>query len=72
MRSRITDLVELRRVEQALETYLLKYATEVDLGRVQDEYPEEWHRYTALKSQIIELMAEADRLAAQLRSHESA
>lgn len=30
LRSRITDPVELKRVEQALETYLLKYATEVD------------------------------------------
>ena len=72
MRSRITDLVELRRVEQALETYLFKYATEIDLGRVQAKYPEEWHRYTAINSQIIKMMAEADQLAAQLRSHEVA
>lgn len=46
LRLRVTDLVELKRVEQALETYLLKYATEVDLGRVQAKYPEEWRRTT--------------------------
>jgi hypothetical protein len=72
LRSRIADLDELKRVEQALETYLLKYATEVDLGRVQDKYPEEWHKYNEIKSRIIELMAEADGLAAQLRTGEIA
>ena len=70
LRSRITDLVDLKRVEQALETYLLKYATEVDLRRVKDNFPKEWHRYNEIKSQIVELMAEADGLADQFRSHE--
>ena len=70
MRSRIENLAEFRRIEQAIETYLLKYATEVNLGRAQNKYPEEWHRYNEIKSQIIELMAEADGLAAQPRPHE--
>jgi len=70
LRSRIENLAEFRRIEQAIETYLLKYATEVNLGRAQNKYPEEWHRYNEIKSQIIELMAEADGLAAQLRPHE--
>jgi len=72
LRSRITDLVELKRIEQVLETYLLRYAKEVDLGRVQVKYPEVWHRYNEIKLQIIELMTEADTLAAQLRTDEIA
>ena len=68
LRSRITDLVELKRVEQALETYLIKYATEVDLSLVKAKYPEEWQRYEDILAQIIELMAEADQLAPQLRT----
>lgn len=68
LRSRITDLVELKRVEQALETYLIKYATEVDLSLVEAKYPEEWQRYEDILAQIIELMVEADRLTPQLRT----
>ena len=72
LRARITDLVKLKRVERLLETYLVKYAMEVDLKRVQIKHPVEWSRYNEIKSQIINLMEKADTLAAQLRTDEIA
>ena len=68
MRSRITDLIELKRVEQMLGTYLLLYAQAVNLGRMQTKNPKEWHKYDEIRLQIIELMKEADKLTAQLRT----
>ena len=70
LRTRITDPIESKRVEETIETYLLKYATEVDLKGMGDKYPAVLHRYDEIRTQIIELMAEADGLADQLRSRE--
>jgi hypothetical protein len=39
----------------------------VDLSRARAEHPQEWEQYVSAKHQIIDLMAQADLLAAQLR-----
>lgn len=67
LRSAIPDPVRREGVESVLGKYLSTFATEVDLSRAQAEHPQEWERYVQIKHQIIELMAEADRLAKQLR-----
>ena len=72
LRSRMADPVELQQVEETLETYLSKYATKIDLARVQNEYPKVWDRYKEIQSQIIGLMEEADTLTYQLRSQDTA
>jgi hypothetical protein len=63
----IPDQPRREQVEQMLAEYLRTFATEVDLSRAQAEHPQEWEQYARIKRQIIELMAEADRLAEQLR-----
>ena len=67
LRAAISDGLRRAQVEQTLTEYLRVFATEVDLSRTQGEYPAEWARYAQIKREIIELMAEADRLAGQLR-----
>ena len=71
LRSRNPDPVELQRLEETLETYLFKYATKIDLSRVQNKYPKVWQRYKEIQSRIIELMEEADTYTAQLRSKDA-
>ncbi|PKB77794.1 MAG: hypothetical protein BZY88_20700 [SAR202 cluster bacterium Io17-Chloro-G9] len=67
LRETIADVAEREKVEQTLAKYLHTYAREIDLRRVQDEYPTEWQRDNEIKAEIINLMSEADRLAERLR-----
>jgi NMD protein affecting ribosome stability and mRNA decay len=65
--SAIPDEAEREEVERVLGEYLRAFAIEVDLARARAERPAEWEQYDQVKQQIIKLMAEADRLAGQLR-----
>ncbi len=67
LRSEIVDPVKRREVERMLGDYVQAFAVDVDLQRTQTQHPVEWEQYAQIKQQIIELMAKADRLAAQLR-----
>ncbi len=67
LRSAIPDTVKRAQVESMLGEYLRAFAVEVDRRRAQAEHKTEWDRYAQIKRQIFELMAEADRLAGQLR-----
>jgi hypothetical protein len=67
LRSVVLDEDKRERVERVLGAYLQAFATEVDLARARTEHPAEWERYAQIKRQILDLMAEADRLAARLR-----
>jgi hypothetical protein len=67
LRDTIQDSGKRAQVENMLAEYLQEFAVEVDLQRTQAQHPAEWERYAQIKRQIFELMAEADRLAEQLR-----
>ncbi len=67
VRSTIPEPARRARVESVLGEYLRTFATEVDLSRARAEHPQEWEQYVSAKHQIIDLMAQADLLAAQLR-----
>jgi len=67
LRTKIRAGAECERVERRLAEYLATYATEINLGLAQEEHPAEWQRYNEIKRQFFELMAEADRLAGELR-----
>jgi hypothetical protein len=67
LRTRVADAAECAKTEEALAHCLTTFSCEVDLGRLQAERPAEWQRYQEIKRRIIELMAEADQLAGQLR-----
>lgn len=67
LRSVIADTAKRAQVERVLGEYLQAFAVEVDLRRAQAQHRTEWDRYAQIKRQIFELMAEADRLAGQLR-----
>ena len=67
LRSAISDDARREQVEVALACHLQAFATELDLSRTKSKFPAEWARYAQVKREILELMAEADRLAGQLR-----
>jgi hypothetical protein len=67
LRSSVSDSASRERVETMLSEYLGSFAVEVDLSRARGEHPDEWEKYSRIKRQILDLMAEADRLAARLR-----
>lgn len=67
LRSAVPDPARRAKIESVLGEYLRTFASEVDLSRAREERSQEWERYARIKRQIIDLMAEADRLAAQLR-----
>ena len=75
LRSQIEDKLKREQLEQLLSRYLQLFATEIDLVKARAESAAEWERYTHIKQQIVNLMAEADRLAdllrLQLLKHES-
>jgi hypothetical protein len=67
LRSQIKDETKRQQLEQLLSCYLQEFATEIDLVKARAERTAEWERYAQIKQQIINLMAEADRLADELR-----
>ena len=67
LRSAIVDEARREKIELTLGEHLRLFATEVDLSRARAEHPEEWEQYAETKRQVINLMAQADRLAGQLR-----
>lgn len=58
-----------RRLEAILEEYIRTFAADVDVSHAKQTHPEQWRRYADIKGQIIDLMAEADRVASGLRPH---
>jgi hypothetical protein len=62
----VPDIPKREQIERKLAEYLRMFATEVDLSRAEKQWPVEWH--IQIRHQIIDLMAEADRLAKQFRS----
>jgi len=67
LRTAISDGAARSRIESLLSAYLATFACEVDLSRMRTELPGEWEQYSRLKRQVIELLAEADAIAARLR-----
>lgn len=67
LRSKVLDEPRREQIERTLAEYLRGFASEVDLSRAQAKHPQEWEQYARIKQQIVELMAEADLLAVQLR-----
>lgn len=53
--------------EQRIYSYLTAYAKEIDLSKLTMEI-DKWNRYNEIKQEILDLMHEADELAAVLRS----
>lgn len=58
------EFVKDPQIEKALEQYVKTYAQSVDLAQVDPQLVAE---YTNLKEQILELMEEADKIAAEIR-----
>ena len=50
-----------------LKAYLSRFAKLVDLKKAEALHPAEWQGYLDVKAKILELMTEADRLAAKIR-----
>lgn len=65
--STIADKEKRQQLERRLTLYVNEFAVEIDLQRVRTECPAEWQRYIEIKQQVVNLMAEADSLAARLR-----
>ncbi len=50
-----------------IASYLDRYATPVNLKYAEEQSPIDWKRYCAIKSEIFNLMEEADSIATRLR-----
>ena len=58
---------EFRLRTKLIDSYLEQYAVRVDPKRAMEILPTEWKRYAKIKGEILDLMKEADIIAAQLR-----
>jgi len=61
---------ESRRIAliSCLETYLNRFATPIDVEKIETNAPDDWARYASIKNQIFVLMREADQVAERIRN----
>jgi hypothetical protein len=50
-----------------LAGYLQRFARPIDLKHAEAVCADDWHRYQALRTQVLVLMKEADAVASRLR-----
>src|SRR6202040_537414 len=51
-----------------IASYLVRYASPVNLKRAAEMLPDDWIRYCEIKQEIFRLMTEADNIATRLRA----
>lgn len=64
-----SDPTKKKRLKRQLKEHLKQFAVKIDLGILKRECPKEYGAYEALKSIIIMVMDEADKLAPVIEHH---
>jgi hypothetical protein len=68
LRGEVSEDSEFEMRKRLISSYLEKYAIPVSSKRAEEKSPDKWKRYYQIKSEIIQLMKEADTLANELRN----
>jgi 5'-deoxynucleotidase YfbR-like HD superfamily hydrolase len=61
------DPAKLEAKSKSIASYVEKYAVLINLTNAAERLPDDWKQYNRIKTQILELMEDADKIADRLR-----